>query len=114
MKWKLILAIAICVAVGAATAFALNTTINAAYTFLDPSGAATTIIFQPSTQVTVGINNSAAFYAVNAKHFNGDRIYGAASNDSKIWWLADTAGTVLSGAPSTTGVDAFSSNYHTL
>lgn len=114
MKWKTLIVIAAFIALGVATAFAaLNTTIDATYTFSDPNGTATTIIFQPSTKVTVGINSGNDMYAANAKHYDGDRIYGAASNDSKLYWTSSTTATTLSGSPSTTGVDAFS-GYNTL
>ena len=114
MKWKVVLAIVACLALGVATAFAaLNTTINTVYTFSDPAGAATTILFQPSTQVTVGINSGDDNYAADSKHYNGDRIFYAASNDSKIYWQGSTTATVLPSAPSSTGADAFNT-YNTL
>lgn len=115
--------IALCIVVSAGFAIAtLNGTIGqsgpsgnltvgdlgASYTFVDPNNNPTTLTFTPSTQVLVGINSEGSNYAINAKHYNGDREFGAASDATSLFWNSSTAGTVLEAAPTASNASAFS------
>jgi len=103
-----------CLALAAGMVFAnLQTTISQTYTFKDPQDTATTLTFTPSTNVTVGVNSVAQSYAANSKHLNGDRIFGAASDSTAIFYKTVDKSTQLT-QPSATGASEFASGWNTL
>lgn len=77
-------------------------------TFQDPSGNNTDITWEPSQNVTLCANVVAQSYAAQAKHLNGNRTYGAASNSTRLYWQSSSTGTAISSDPSASDSSAFS------
>jgi len=115
MNVRIIILTIACLALAAGMVFAnLNTLITGqTYTFKDPKGTTTTLTFTPSTNVTVGVNSVAQSYAANSKHLNGDRIFGAASDSTAIFYKTVNKSTQLT-QPSATGASEFASGWYTL
>ena len=92
MKWKIVLAMTICLAFGVATAFAtLTTTVigGTPYT-LSAGGNATGLSINPSTKVVLILNSAGTgnTYALGACHSAGDKAFGTASNSTAFYFKA--------------------------
>ena len=53
-----------------------------------------------SKNVTLCLNGSPQSYAIITKHLNGNRIFGTASNTSKLYFKESSSGTAIDTAPS--------------
>jgi len=52
--------------------------------------------FKTSKNVEIHVLGAAQTYAARSGHLNGNREFGSASNDPKLYWTAKTTGTQVS------------------
>ena len=103
MKWKLVLAISLCVALAAVSAFALTTQFGGSYTLSAPSGNSTGIVITPSTNVYLGFQSTSTSYAIQTCHQQGDKAFGMASNTSLLFFKGIGTGNCASASAAAPG-----------
>ena len=84
---------------GYSTVGLANKTFNADGTGTGQTDANATDVlknFRCSNNVKIVVNSAAQSYAAVSGHLNGDREFGTASGDSKIYWKDKAKGTAVS------------------
>jgi len=96
--------------------FGFSTMALAAATFdKDGNSSATGVLgnFKTSNNVEVHVASSAQSYAATSGHLNGDRAFGTASDDPKIYYQSKDKGTAVSD-PGGSDSSIFSSGWDPL
>ena len=114
-KTVILLLTVVMLALGLTMVYAATEVTN--YVFSDPNSSATNIIFHASTNVRIFMATDAngVGYAIVSGHDQGDKMFGAASNSTKIYWNSKVIGTaVVSGDCSGTDSGMFTGTWSAL